>query len=62
MTLAFAVNRWLTLRAGLGVGLVLVLDTSASSLSSAELALPVSATLFRTIELSYPADARRTTL
>jgi hypothetical protein len=51
VTLAYAVRPWLTVRAGLGVGLML--DTSASDLSSAELAIPISVTLFHAIEIVY---------
>ena len=51
LTLAFAATRWLTLRAGLGVGLTI--DASAGHRSFGELALPISLTCFRTVELVY---------
>ena len=51
VTFAFAATRWLTLRGGLGVGITI--DTSASSRSFAELAIPIGFTVFRTVELVY---------
>ncbi len=51
VSLAFAASHWLTLRAGLGVGVTI--DATASARSFAELALPIGVTFFRTIELVY---------
>lgn len=51
LTFAFTPARWLTLRAGLGLGFSA--DLSAAQRSFAELALPVSVTFWRTVELAW---------
>ena len=51
VSLAFAESRWLTLRAGLGLGLTI--DATTSDRSFAELALPLGVTLFRSIDVLY---------
>ncbi len=51
VTFAYSPAHWLTLRAGLGLGFSI--DGTTSQRSFAELALPISFTLFRTIEIVY---------
>ena len=51
VSLAFAESRWLTLRAGLGLGLTI--DATTSDRSFAELALPLGVSLCRSIEVVY---------
>ena len=51
VTLAYAATHWLTLRAGLGLGVTV--DATEDSRSFVELALPVSVTLFRAFEVVY---------
>lgn len=51
LTFAFSPARWFTLRAGLGVGISA--NVSAAQRSFAELAIPVSVTFWRTVELAW---------
>ena len=51
VTFAYDVTPWLTLRAGLGPGVVV--DLTRSAMSYAELGLPVGVTLLGTFELAY---------
>jgi len=48
---AYAATRWLTLRGGLGLGITI--DATQSYRSFAELAVPISLTFWRTLELVY---------
>jgi hypothetical protein len=51
VTFAYAPLSWLTLRAGLGIGVTV--DATESRRSFAELGIPLSVTLVRTLELVY---------
>ena len=50
-TFAYAATRWLTLRAGLGLGITL--DATSADRSFAEIALPTGVAFWRTLELTY---------
>lgn len=51
VTLAYDVASWLTLRGGLGLGVVI--DASQSALSYGEIGLPMGVTLWSTVEIVY---------
>lgn len=51
VSFAYAPLEWLTLRGGLGAGVVV--DLTRSAMSYAELAVPVGMTFFRAVELLY---------
>jgi hypothetical protein len=51
VTFAYAATHWLTLRAGLGVGVTV--DATEDCRSFAELALPIGVTFFRAFEVAY---------
>lgn len=51
VTFAYEATRWLTLRGGLGVGVVV--DATRSAMSYGEVGLPLGVTFWRTLELVY---------
>ncbi len=51
VTFAYAATHWLTLRAGLGLGVTV--DATESFRSFAEIGMPISLTIFRAFELVY---------